>query len=133
MKKLTTTLIVSTALMGAASVHAAGLDQSSAQPQRVAQVNTGAQPGTDSKGNLDYQPGGSGSPNLQTREEVVQDRDATKASGDMQQKGELTKPNQREQSTSNTREGVEAERDAAKAAGQTSKGNLDYPAPAPKQ
>ncbi len=126
MKKLTTTLIVSSALLGAASVHAAGLNQAS-DAQLVAQANTGAQQGTQSRGNLDYQPGGNGSPSTATRDQVTQDRDATKASGDMQQRGELTKLNEREKTSTESREEVKAERDAAQASGKTSKGELDYP------
>ncbi|MEI2418173.1 hypothetical protein V8Z80_18495 [Orrella sp. JC864] len=141
MKKLTPIVIVSSALLGAASVHAAGLDRPAGGGQLLAQAGTttvpdtaspvtpgtGPQEGTQSRGNLDYQPGGTGSPNMNTREEVTQDRDAARATGDMQQKGELTQLNQREQTTSQTREEVSAERDAAQATGQTSRGNLDYP------
>lgn len=127
MKKLTSTLIASAALAGAASVHAAGLDGQPTQGQLVAQASTGAQEGTQSRGNLDYKPGGTGAPTTQSREEVVQDRDAAKATGDQQQQGELTKPTEREEMTTESREGVAAERDAAQSSGKTSKGELDYP------
>ncbi|VFR18645.1 hypothetical protein BER2_1180 [plant metagenome] len=130
MKKLSKILIVSSAtLLGAASVQAAGIGAATpGDAQLVAQVSTGAQQGTDSKGNNDYKPGGTGGPGGKPREEVRQERDAAQHKG-MSQQGEQKYPAKTRDGVppTPTTDQVKTERDHASQTGKP-QGEQGYPA-----
>ena len=125
MNKIATAAIVSLALLGSATVHAAGVDEGKSRSQVVAELQAAKDAGQISRGNLDYPPAFVQTSEL-SRSQVVAERDAAEAAGQISH-GNLDYPPVMTAGAEASRSQVIAERDAAEAAGLISRGNLDYP------